>query len=92
MNPKIRTFRDRIRDAIRAFKGKPIGSLTFGVDVRRCDKCEYRNGLDTQILYLCDREQCEVCSYPECRHTPNIANAVGFNYVMDTYFEKEEKD
>lgn len=32
--PKIRTIRDKIRDAINAFKGKKIGSLHFGIDVK----------------------------------------------------------
>lgn len=33
---------DRINNAIRAFQGKPIGSLTFGVETKRCDECEYK--------------------------------------------------
>lgn len=36
------TFMDRIRNAIRAFQGKPIQSISLGLDVKRCDECEYR--------------------------------------------------
>lgn len=34
------TIKDRIRNAVAAFRGKPLQSLTYGVEVRRCDKCE----------------------------------------------------
>lgn len=34
---------DRIRNAIRAFRGKPIRSLNLGVDIKRCDECEYKS-------------------------------------------------
>lgn len=37
------TLRDRIKDAINAFRGRKIGSLHFGVDLKRCDECEYKN-------------------------------------------------
>lgn len=36
------TLMDRIKNAIRAFQGKPIQSISLGVDVKRCDECEYR--------------------------------------------------
>lgn len=35
-------FLDRLENAIRAFNGKPIGSVYLGLDVKRCDKCEYK--------------------------------------------------
>lgn len=45
MNKIKRTsFMDRMKNAVRAFKGQQIGSLYFGVDVKRCDKCEHKNG------------------------------------------------
>lgn len=40
---KPTTLMDRIQSAIRAFKGKPIGSLQFGVEVKRCSECGYKN-------------------------------------------------
>ena len=40
---KQTTFADRLRNAIRSFKGQPIGSLTLGVDVKKCNECEYKN-------------------------------------------------
>lgn len=36
------TLMDRIKNAIRAFKGKPIQSISLGIDVKRCDECEYK--------------------------------------------------
>lgn len=42
-NAKITTLGDKINAAIRAFKGQQIGRLTFGVDIKKCNECEYRN-------------------------------------------------
>ena len=42
---------DRLRNAARAFKGKPVSSISFGLEVKRCDKC--------------DRGNCEGCAYKE---------------------------
>lgn len=36
------TIIDRIRNAIKAFKGTSIDSLSFGLDIKRCDQCEYK--------------------------------------------------
>ena len=60
---KKRTLIERIRDAIRAFRGKQIGSVTFGVDVKRCSEC--------------DQTLCKKCS-PECKHTTDIRHAKNF--------------
>lgn len=37
------TLADRLKRSVKAFKGEPIGSLYFGLDVKRCDQCEYKN-------------------------------------------------
>lgn len=37
------TLADRLKRSVKAFKGEPIGYLYFGVDVKRCDQCEYKN-------------------------------------------------
>ena len=29
----------------------------------------------TKVAYLCDREMCENCSYPECKHTFDVFHA-----------------
>ena len=39
---KRTTFKDRFKNAVKAFEGKQIGSVEFGVEVKRCDQCEYR--------------------------------------------------
>lgn len=36
------TFMSRLTNAIMAFRGKPIQSLSLGLDIKRCDQCEYR--------------------------------------------------
>lgn len=33
------TLRDRIKDAINALRGKPHHSMTLGLEIKRCDKC-----------------------------------------------------
>lgn len=35
-----RTLRERISDAIRAFRGKPARGIQLGVRVVRCDECK----------------------------------------------------
>ena len=46
---KKTTLKDRIRNAVRAFQGKPKLTLDLGVRVHRCDECE--------------RSDCEACAY-----------------------------
>lgn len=40
---KKTTLADRVKRSVEAFKGKPICNLYFGIDVKRCDQCEYKN-------------------------------------------------
>ncbi len=37
---KKTTLWGRLRNAARAFKDKPVGSISFGVEVKRCSECE----------------------------------------------------
>ena len=76
---KKRTLFDKCRDAYRAFRGKQIGSLTFGIDVKKCSECDYKK--QDQIWYLCDRKACPNCSYPTCEYTTDIRHAKNFEYV-----------
>ena len=85
---KKRTLIDKCKDAYRAFRGKQIGSLTFGIDVKKCSECEYRCGAD--ILYLCDQRACPNCSYPECEYTTDIRHAINFRRVCDFFKEIDE--
>lgn len=57
--------------------------LTFGVTVKKCSECERNQDKGVHVLYLCDQKQCKNCSYPECRHTTDVAHAKNFHYVMD---------
>lgn len=38
---KKRRLGDKLRDAFNAFRGKPVRSIAFGVEVKRCDDCGY---------------------------------------------------
>ena len=40
---KKTTLMDRFKRSVNAFKGNPVGNLYFGIDVKRCDQCEYKN-------------------------------------------------
>ncbi len=40
---KRTTVLDRIRNAVRAFKGERISTLYLGMDVKQCDQCEYKS-------------------------------------------------
>lgn len=47
--PKKTTLIDRIKNAINAFHCKPIGSISYGVEVKRCSDCvcqTYHNVLE----------------------------------------------
>ena len=39
---KKTTLITRIKAAIKAFRGKPIGHLYYGLELKECSKCEYR--------------------------------------------------
>lgn len=81
---KKRTLLDRIRDAIRAFQGKQIGSVTFGVNVKKCSDCD-RN---SEVLYLCDGKYCKNgCLNADCKHTADIRHAKNFKKAGDHFFE-----
>lgn len=40
---KKTTLAERFKRAINAFKENSVGNLYFGVDIKRCDQCEYKN-------------------------------------------------
>lgn len=50
MQPKVITFKERIQRAIKAFKGQNVGSLQFGIDIKRCDECEHRSDIRDNLL------------------------------------------
>ena len=85
---KKRALFDKCRDAYRAFRGKQLGSLTFGIDVKKCSECDYRRRAD--ILYLCNRQACPNCSYPTCEYTTDVRHAKNFEYVAGYVREIDE--
>lgn len=43
-----------------------------------------------RVAYLCDRFACPKCSYPQCKHTTDVAHAINFSKAShDKYFEDE---
>lgn len=46
-----------------------------------------------RVLYICDRQACEKCHYPTCRHTTDVRHAANFKPSGDSantyYMEKE---
>lgn len=46
---KKTTFAGRIRNAWRAFQGKPAGTLTLGVSVKQCKDCGYRYTAEEKV-------------------------------------------
>ena len=41
---KRTTLMNRLKNAILAFRGRPIQSISLGIDIKRCDECEYKGG------------------------------------------------
>lgn len=60
--------RKKLQEQLAAEIGKPVVLLPNGVL-----RAKERN-----ILFLCDRKACEKCSYPTCRHTPELEHARNF--------------
>ena len=36
------TLKHRLKNAVNAFKDKPIGCIFYGLEIKRCDECEQR--------------------------------------------------
>lgn len=91
---KAVTLYDRLRDAWQAFKGVKIGSLQYGLELKRCDQCDKVRVPD--VLYLCDSKFCEGgCSNDFCKHTQDVRHAANFKmYQGDEgpYFVEIEGD
>lgn len=60
--------RKKLQEQLAAEIGEPVVLLPSSVS-----RAKERN-----ILFLCDRKACEKCSYPQCRHTPELEHARNF--------------
>jgi hypothetical protein len=60
--------REKLQEQLAAEIGQPVVLLPNSVS-----RAKERN-----ILFLCDRKACEKCSYPTCRHTPELEHARNF--------------
>lgn len=50
---KKRGLGDKLRDAFNAFRGKPVQTLRFGMEVKRCGDCEhYQNSFIRDYLLV----------------------------------------
>lgn len=88
---KRTTFIDRIKNAVDAFIGKPLGSITYGLDIKKCSDCKYKRVEDGSVLYLCDRRACEEC-HEYCSHTCDVKHAVHFQNVKGVFVEDYKDD
>ena len=60
--------RKKIQEQLAAEIGQPVVLLPSSIS-----RAKERN-----ILFLCDRKASEKCSYPQCRHTPELEHARNF--------------
>lgn len=60
--------RKKLQEQLAEEIGQPVVLLPNSVS-----RAKERN-----ILFLCDRKACEKCSYPQCRHTPELEHAKNF--------------
>lgn len=60
--------RKKLQEQLTAEIGQPVVILPSSIL-----RAKERN-----ILFLCDRKACEKCSYPQCRHTPELEHARNF--------------
>ena len=42
----------------------------------------------TNILYICNQQKCENCTWPVCQHTTDIKYAANFYTADGAYWEK----
>lgn len=61
-------IRKKLQEQLAAEIGQSVVLLPNGIS-----RAKERN-----ILFLCDRKACEKCSYPTCRHTPELEHARNF--------------
>lgn len=73
------TLLDRIYNAVRAFQGKPVGSITYGLELKECSECGNKMKI---VLYECDLEACgDECPNGFCHLTRDVSHAVNFEPV-----------
>lgn len=89
----------RLKSAAKAFFGKPVGSLRFGVELHKCAECDKKKP-ENLVFYICDRNACNPCDNPDCKHTLDIQHAKNFksnaelgkNNGYHDYWEQEEPE
>ena len=67
--------------------------LKYKIENRKAVKFAQKFSIKEQdeiVAFLCDRKQCEKCSYPMCKHTFDIRHAKNFeNKGGEVYAEAE---
>lgn len=83
---KKTTLWDRLRNAARAFKGKPVGSISFGLEVKRCSECERGNcegcvykGEFERLMNLPNCHDCGLSTGNSCEHRPKLGEDIRIN-------------
>lgn len=70
---KKTTFADRIRNAWRAFCGKPAGSISLGLEIKKCYECEHRKQEWISVKEgLPERRTNVLCYYQYEPESPNV--------------------
>ena len=89
------TFLDRIKNAINAFRDRPIGSVQYGIDIKRCDECEYKDtGYRDNLLVIAGAR----AAYMDSKDVIDIPEGVNgeddYSYyvkeLVDHYFNKDD--
>lgn len=78
---------DRFKEAVRAFKGQPVGSITYGIEVKRCADCAKDTEKDCQhcgYKYHSERvsslPNCNDCAKKrDCEYLPDWGKDVRIN-------------
>jgi hypothetical protein len=65
------TLRDRIKNAMRAFRGAPIASISYGVEVKRCSECERLHNCEASNLKYFDAIQMAYKDLVDFHHNGN---------------------
>ena len=84
---KSTTLRDRIRKALRALRGEPDSTITYGMEIKRCSACYRGRCEDCEYKIYSQRisalPDCNTCAHQRtCPHVPRWGEIVRINCHM----------
>lgn len=99
-NIKKATLWDRFKEAVRAFKGQPVGSITYGIEVKRCADCAKDTEKDCKhcgykihsnnVAALPDCNDC--AKQHDCEYLPRIGEYTRMNCPLHEPKKKKKED